>query len=195
MARRGLITWSVSIAATVASTYALDTVAAVAGAVLVATGLLAGVGAPGLIVLLAVTYAAWGLGLRANVGANWALLATTGTSTNVLSKAAYDLTRRRTTGTRAPRAAAAVGYVGTEVAKEIPYYAGAFGAAALTDAVTTTEALIFLAGANLGAALYEYGLARATRAFVHRRYPPVVDPDAEPVERPVSGAGRGLRHG
>ena len=32
------------------------------------------------------------------------------------------------------------------------------------------DALIFLAGANLGAAAYEYGLARITRAFLHRGY-------------------------
>ena len=59
-------------------------------------------------------------------------------------------------------------YVATEFAKEIPYYAGAFGAAVLTDAVSSNDSLIFLAGANLGAAVYEYGLARLTRAFLRR---------------------------
>ena len=38
----------------------------------------------------------------------------------------------------------------------------------LTDSVSSNDALIFLAGANLGAAVYEYGLARLTRAFLRR---------------------------
>jgi len=87
----------------------------------------------------------------------------TGASTNLLSKAAYELApaRRR-------RLAASAGYVCTELAKEIPYYAGAFGANVATDAVSANDALVFLAGANAGAALYEYGLARLTRAFLAR---------------------------
>jgi hypothetical protein len=97
------------------------------------------------------------------------LLAATGISTNVLSKAAYDVTRRRTSNPRAPRLAAAVGYIGTEVALEVPYYAAAFGAAALTDSITSAEAVVFLGGANLGAALYVYGLALLTSVFLQRR--------------------------
>jgi hypothetical protein len=169
MARSGLLRWSISLAATAASTYALDAFAAAAGALLVASGLAGGLAQPMAVALLVASYAAWGLGLRANVRANWTLLTTTGTSTNVLSKAAHDLVRHRTSGPRAPRVAAAVGYVGTELAKELPYYLGAFGAAALSATITSAEALIFLTGANLGAALYEYGLARATRAFLRRR--------------------------
>jgi hypothetical protein len=168
MARGGTVSWGASLVATVVSTYALDAFAGATGAVLVGSGALAQVGRSGMAALLLVSYVAWGLGLRANLRANGALLRITGTSTNILSKAAYDLTRRHSTGTRAPQVAAALGYVGTELAKEVPYYLGAFGAAALTDAVTSTGALVFLTGANLGAALYEYGLARATRAFVHR---------------------------
>ena len=94
--------------------------------------------------------------------ANWVLLEDTGTSTNVLSKAAYDLVKVRTRSGRACKIAAAAGYVGTELAKEAPYYVGAFGVALLTDSVSTNDALIFLGGANLGAAAYEYGLARTT---------------------------------
>jgi len=164
-----MVSWGASLVATVASTYALDAFAGATGAVLVGSGVLAEVGRPGMVALLVVSYAVWGLGLRASLRANGALLLTTGTSTNIVSKAAYDLTRRHSAGTRAAQLAAALGYLGTELAKEVPYYLGAFGAAALTDAVTSTGALVFLTGANLGAALYEYGLARVTRAFVHRR--------------------------
>ena len=165
----GLRNWVVSVAATVASSYALDAWAAAAGVTVVASGLLAGLGQPWLLVLLAVSYIAWAFGLRANVRANCTLLETTGTSTNVLSKAAYDLARRITSNSGVPRLAAALGYIGTQVTVEAFYYAGAFGAAAFSDAITGTEALLFLAAANLAAALYEYGLARLTAAFLRRR--------------------------
>ena len=118
-------------AATAASTYALDGLASAAGALLVASRLLGGLGHPTALALLAATYVLWGAALRVNLRANWWLLQLTGTSTNALSKCAFELTRRRSEHTQ--RVAAAAGYVATEIAKEAPYYAGAFGAAALTD--------------------------------------------------------------
>ncbi len=164
--------WLVTSVATVASTYALDAVATVAGVLLVASGVLAGLGHAPIIAFLAASYVAWAAGLRVNLQANWTLLEQTGTSTNVISKAAHDLVGLRTRSARARRTASAVGYVVTEVAKEVPYYAGAFGAVFLTDSVSSSEAMVFLGGANLGAAGYEYGLAGATRAFLGRRRPP-----------------------
>jgi hypothetical protein len=162
--------WLVSLFATVASTYALDGFAVVVGASLVASGLVAGLDGTLLTLFLAATYLAWGFGLRANLAANWSLLDSTGTSTNVLSKAAHDLARARAAGQRGRRIAASAGYVLTELAKEVPYYATASGAVLVTDgAVSTQEAIVFLAGTNLGAAIYEYGLARATRTFLRRR--------------------------
>ena len=101
---------------------------------------------------LAGTYVVWGAGLRVNLAANWALLAGTGTSTNVLSKAAHDIAKARTGSVRARRVAASAGYVATELAKEAPYYAGASGAMLVSDAVTAADAIVFLGGANLGAA-------------------------------------------
>ena len=117
--------WAVTIAATVLSTYALDAVATVAGLGLAASGLLQSLGHMQVLLFLAATYLFWGLGLHANLKANWALLVDTGTSTNALSKAAHDLMKLRTASLRARRFAAAVGYTGTELAKEAPYYAGA----------------------------------------------------------------------
>ena len=73
-------------------------------------------------------------------------------SSNALSKAAFELARPRGWSARARRIAAGGGYVATELAKEAPYYAGAFGAALVSDSVSSNDALIFLAGANLGAA-------------------------------------------
>jgi hypothetical protein len=158
--------WLVTIAATIGSTYALDAVATAAGLLLAASPLPTVLDHPSVLMFLAGTYILWGAALRVNLRANWALLECTGTSTNVLSKAAYDLVKLKTDSVRAQKLAAAIGYVTTELVKEAPYYAGAFGAAVLIDSVTAKEALIFLGGANLGAALYEYGLARAVRAFL-----------------------------
>lgn len=163
--------WLITLAATAASTYALDAVAAGVGVLLVASQVLGGLDHGVLLVFLAGTYVVWGAGLRVNLTANWTLLEQTGTSTNALSKAAYDLVRLRTRSLRAPRIASGIGYVATELAKEAPYYAGAFGTALVTDSVSSSEALVFLGGANLGAAAYEYGLAHATRAFLRARSP------------------------
>jgi hypothetical protein len=166
---REVSNWAVSIAATAASTYALDATATVAGIYLVASGLLTGLNHQWVLAFLVASYTLWGFGLRANLRANWTLLETTGTSTNVLSKAAYDLTRRRTSSTYTQRRAAAVGYIGTEAAKELPYYTAALGAALFSDSIGSHEALIFLGGTNLGAALYEYGLARLTAVLLRYR--------------------------
>jgi hypothetical protein len=164
--------WLLTLAATAISTYALDAVATAAGVLLVASLLLRGLDHEFVLLFLASTYVLWGMGLRVNLKANWALLNDTGTSINVLSKIAHDLVKFRTRSVRARRIAATVGYVGTEAAKEAPYYAGAFGAAILSDSISSIDAIIFLGGANLGAAAYEYGIAHVIRALLPRRDAP-----------------------
>jgi len=179
-------TWVATLTATVAATYALDATATVAGVALVAAGPLGGAGRSLLLGVLAASYVAWGAGLRVNLAANRTLLERTGASTNLLSKAAHDLVAARTPRRRLRRLAADAGYVGSEVAKEVPYYAGAFGAA-LTDAVSGDEAIVFLAGANLGAALYEYGLAHLTHRFLRfrlRTEGSPSDPSPSTLDRP-----------
>jgi hypothetical protein len=161
--------WAITVAATAVSTYALDAVATVAGVALVATGLLAGLGHGLLAGALALTYVAWAAGMRVNLRANWELLEATGTSTNALSKAAHAIARRRGMSAAAQRLASSGGYVVTELAKELPYYAAAFGAVMASGSLGTNDALIFLAGTNLGAGIYEYGLARLTRVFLQAR--------------------------
>ena len=90
--RRG----SITLAATAASTYALDAVATAAGVLLVA---IAAAERPRPHGSCSPSWprrtCVWGVGLRANLRANWLLLRRTGTSTNVLSKAAFELARRR----------------------------------------------------------------------------------------------------
>jgi hypothetical protein len=164
--------WAATIAATALSAYALDGIATAAGVALAASHVLRGLDQALLLMFLGATYVVWGAGLRVNLKANWALLEETGTSTNALSKAAYDLTRLRSGSPGARKLASAIGYVGTELAKEAPYYAGAFGAVLFSSSVSSKDALIFLGGANLGAAVYEYGLARMTRAFLRLRSRP-----------------------
>lgn len=161
--------WLVTLGATVVSGYALDAIASLAGVVLVASGLLREWSQLALLAMLAASYVAWATGLRVNLGANQALIDATGTSTNVLSKAAWEFAQRLTSRREMHRLAAAAGYVGTEVLKEVPYYAGAAGAVLLTGSVTTNEAIVFLAGANMGAAVYEYGLAGLTRRVLRLR--------------------------
>jgi hypothetical protein len=160
----------VTVGATVLSTYALDAVASAGGVALVATGALGGLAHWKALAFLAATYVVWGAGLRVNLAANWALLERTGISSNVLSKAAADLARRLGWSAQGRRFAAGLGYVCTELAKEAPYYAGAFGAVLVSDSVSSNDALVFLGGANLAAAGYEYGLAMLTRAFLQSRH-------------------------
>lgn len=158
--------WVATLSATALSTYALDGIATAAGAALAASGLLSGAPHALLLGVLALSYVTWGTGLWQNLGANWALLEQTGMSTNALSKGAHDFAAVRRWSLRARRRAGAAGYVGTELLKEAPYYAGAFGAAVVSDSISSADALVFLAGTNLGAAAYEYGLARLTHAFL-----------------------------
>jgi hypothetical protein len=165
---RGVGPWSITIVATIASTYALDVLASAAGILLVASGLLAGADRLVLLASLGVSYVFWGLGLRSSLRANWLLLERTGASSNALSKVGYDISMARTTSARVRRAASAFGYLGTELLKELPYYAGAVGAAVLSESVTADDALIFLCGTNLGAAAYEYALALGTRWLLRR---------------------------
>ena len=78
--RRPRLAWLVTLAATAASTYALDAVATAARVLLVASGALGAAGHTAVLAFLAASYVAWGLGLRANLGANRRLLAHTGTT-------------------------------------------------------------------------------------------------------------------
>ena len=63
-ARARLLQWAITLAATAASTYALDAVATVSGILLAASQLLQGLDHALLLVLLAGTYALWFAGLR-----------------------------------------------------------------------------------------------------------------------------------
>lgn len=142
------------------------------GALLVASGLLAEAGPAIVLGLLAASYGIWGVALRPALAANLVLLERTGAGTSLPSKICHDLAAASGLGRAARRLAASAGYVGTELVKEAPYYLGAAGAVLMTEAVTSTEAVLFLAGANLGAAAYEAGFAGLVRLFPARRATP-----------------------
>lgn len=167
--------WGITISATLASTYALDAIATICGFGAAMLPVAQSAGFAAALAFLLISYLAWGLGLSVNLRANRLLLSVTGTSTNALSKLLYDLAGRRPGGGRWQGLSADVGYVGMEIAKEAPYYLGATGAALATEAVSASDAMIFLGGANFGAALYEYGLARLVRRMIAPTHPPQAD--------------------
>jgi hypothetical protein len=166
---RRTVRWAVTVAANCISMCALDVIATAAGVLLATSHLLDD--APHGVVggFLAATYLLWAAALRINVAANWRLLEETGTSTSLPSKLMFDIVRLHSSSQRGPRAASAAGYIATELAKEAPYYAGAFGTALISDTIDSTDALVFLAGTNVGAALYEYGLAWLSITLLDRR--------------------------
>ena len=161
--------WLITILATVVSTYALDGIATAGGVLLVASGRhwqtsdrpTAGGCSP--------------LPMSPGVRVSGSTCRRTSSSSKPWEPAATRCRKPPMSSSdgdpstvRARRIAAAVGYVGTELAKEVPYYAAAFGVALASDAITSRDALIFLAGTNLGAAVYEYGLGTVTRICLRR---------------------------
>jgi hypothetical protein len=166
--------------AAVTSFAAGDFVASAGGIALASSGVLAGQPPSRIAVLLVGSYLAWALGMRVSLRANVHLLRSTGTSTNVFSKMLYDGAVRRSASERAHSLAASTGYVGMQLVLEMPYYVSAFGAAAATELIDATDALIFLAGTNLAAAAYEYSLGRMTHGLVVRRNQRMTEPAVVP---------------
>ena len=160
--------WVTTAAASFITAYALDLFATCLGLLAVASGLLSGIGYVEGLVLLFASYVFWGSGLWAVIKANWALLQRTGACTNILAKAGHDLAVRLGWSLRGRKVAAYVGNTATELAKEAPYYIGAGGFALFTDSVSAIDAIVFLAGANTGAAIYGFALARGLGYFLGR---------------------------
>jgi hypothetical protein len=165
----GAAPWAVTLAATAVSTYALDLAATAGGVLLALSGVLADLGRGWLLIVVALSYLIWAFGLRTALRANHALLERTAVSTSLLSKIAWQAARSAAAGAAARRWASMAGYLAWELIKEIPYYLAAAGAVLIGDAIGLDDALVFLAGANLTAALYEYGIGRGTQAWLVRR--------------------------
>jgi hypothetical protein len=161
--------WIVTAVAAGISFVALDVLATAGGITLAASGLLGDRDVWVVYTILAFSYVVWGVGMHANLRANGDLLTATGTSTNALSKFLFDWMVARTDDQRIRRGAASLGYAGTEIILEVPYYASAFGAALASEMIDSTDALVFLAGTNLAAAGYEYIVSRLTRGYLGSR--------------------------
>jgi len=161
--------WAVTLVATAVSTYALDVVAAAGGVLLSLSGALSGLDRASLVAVVALSYLIWAFGLRTALRANHALLEQAAVSTSVLSKLAWQIACRGTSSTSARRWASMAGYLAWELIKEIPYYVAAAGVVLIGDSLGVDDALIFLAGANFTAALYEYGIGTGTQAWLSRR--------------------------
>ena len=161
--------WMATLVASFATAYGLDAFATCVGLLLVGSGWLKGIDYSGALALLVVSYVAWGAGIWSILTANWQLLQRTGTSTNLFSKAGHDVAVRFGWNLRWRRAITHAGYVATDLAKEAPYYLGAAGAALFSDAIDAVDAIIFLAGANTGAATYGFLQSYGMR-FVVRRW-------------------------
>jgi hypothetical protein len=172
--------WGVTLAAAATSFATLDLVATAGGITLASSGVFEGQARMVVYGLLAVSYVVWAAGMRVNLRANADLLTTTGTSTNVFSKFLFDRAKARSASPRACGAAASIGYVGMQLVIEMPYYIGAFGAAAASDMIDSTDALIFVAGSNVAAAGYEFVIGRLTQSFVIRRGHRLAEPAVLP---------------
>ena len=145
--------WVITLVATAVSTYALDAFAIVVGALLAASG--SSPGSTG-----RRCSPSWPPPTRSGAPACASISRRTGRcSSRHRREHEHPLqgrARHRAGSDTRARACAASrhrrGYVLTELAKEVPYYASATGAVLVSDTVSASEAIVFLAGTNLGAA-------------------------------------------
>ena len=87
--------WVVTGVATVVSVFTLDIAATATGVLLVASHAFDGLSHAALIAFLVASYLPWAAVLRVNLIANWRLLEEIGTSTNLVSKALFEMARVR----------------------------------------------------------------------------------------------------
>jgi hypothetical protein len=164
------IRWGTTIVAAVASSWLVDGLATLVGVAVVASAVFDGVPVGVLVVASLASYVAWGAAMLVNVRANGRLLGSVGVSTSLVSKVVHDLVARRDGASdRSRRTAAAIGYVGLEVVKEVPFLIGAVGVVAVSDSLATPSFFAFLIGANLAAAAYELSVGFGTGALLQRR--------------------------
>ncbi len=134
--------------------------------------------------ILGVSYVAWGYGIWTNYNQVWKALQEVGVGTSVWAKVGYDLSTAATSRDffkKMPavseflkRGSTLIGFTALELAKELPYYAVAFGGKLAIEQLdlnlyTPNMEISFLAGANLAAALFNsvqaVGIAEALRVY------------------------------
>lgn len=132
---------------------------------------------------LAISYGFWGAGLYKSCKANLRQLESTGTSTSILSKSLYDMSKQLTPNAFLQAAASYFGFTLIQALEEIPFYAASFPGpvgesisqiphvpelpfvpsapdviSRFSDANSRNNEFAFLAGANMGAAAWAYTL-------------------------------------
>lgn len=167
--RSGGIHYGITSLASAASGVTLELLCVPAGLAIAAINPLQGSTTEMAIGALAVSYAAWGVGLWANYNQTWKALEETGVGTSVWAKVGYDVSKVVTKGSfieKYPRlssllqrSATFAGFVAMEAVKEAPYYGAAFGGKIAIESLTPelytpNMEISFLAGANVAAAVF-----------------------------------------
>lgn len=111
-----------------------------------------------------VSYIPYLTSLFKNADQSWKSLQETGISVNIFAKAGYDLSKNITGSQKLQKFSAYSGFLGSELAKEIPWYIGAFAGKEIMsgwvpELYTPNIEYAFLAGANVFAAGYLYAQA------------------------------------
>lgn len=110
-------------------------------------------------------------GTLQNADQAWKSLNETGASVSFLAKIGYDLSRNVTKNERIQKVATFTGFSVIELAKEIPWYIGAYAGKeglliGATEYYTSNMEFSFLAGANIFGAAYQYVQAGAVEGIL-----------------------------
>lgn len=143
--------WAVSLIANAGSSY---TLALVTLGFATAAGVLNPLRSAGrieVVLIVSLSYTTWIAGLAFNVRANWRLLETNDISVSATSKLLHDAAKRATSNRLAQYCATAFGFVIWEAIEEVPWLLATAG---IQAAASANHGWSFLAGSNLGAAVY-----------------------------------------
>lgn len=113
---------------------------------------------------LAASYLLWGRATYLNAREAWTLLENSEVCTSITAKALYEFSKKHTDNRKIQKAATYTGFVFWTVAEEVPWIMSALVVPELVDELSSTpmanNELSYLAGANVGAAAFNYIQAR-----------------------------------
>lgn len=165
----------VTIPLTLVSTSALEAVSIASGTFLAGVNPFSEADPRLAIGALLLSYGFWFSGMAVNARQAWNMLEETGVSVSWWAKVGHDASKKLTDSQTIQKAASYTGFTAMELAKEIPWWLGAFGGKfAISQAApeynTHNMEFSFLMGANVGATFYNYfqaggveGILRAVR--------------------------------
>ncbi len=149
--RRGAVRLAATAAANATSSYALQLVTLAVATGTAALNPFRPLSRPEVALAVAASYSAWIIGLALNAHANWKLLERDGISVSATSKLLHDAAGRAGYARRLRYAASIFGFVVWEAIEEVPWVLGALG---IQAAAANNHGWSFLAGSNIGAAVY-----------------------------------------